>query len=33
MIRRHTEQLANAVRCWMGSGAAGLRPAILGSLS
>ena len=30
MIRRYTEQPANAVRCWMGSGASGLRPAVLG---
>jgi hypothetical protein len=33
MIRYRTEQPANAVRCWTGSGAAGLRPAIVGSLS
>jgi hypothetical protein len=32
MIRRRTEQPANAVRCWIGSGS-GLRPAVLGSLS
>jgi hypothetical protein len=32
MIRRRTEQAADVV-CWMGSGAAGLRPAILRALS
>jgi len=32
MIRRQTEQPAN-VRCWIGSGGLGLRPALLGSLS
>jgi len=33
MIRRLTEQPVDVVRCWMSSGAAGLRPAVLGSLS
>jgi hypothetical protein len=32
-IRRHTVQPVNAVRCSMGSGAAGPRPAVLGSVS
>jgi hypothetical protein len=33
MIRRHAEQPADVVRCWMVSGAAGLQPAVLGLLS
>jgi len=33
MIRRRTEQPADVVRCWMGSGAVGLGPAVFGSQS
>jgi hypothetical protein len=33
MIRRHAEQPAAVFRCWMRSGAVGLRPAVPGLLS